>query len=92
MVTSGMKSSWGPVSSDVPQGSALGPVLFNSFSHDLEDGIKSMPSNLLDETKQGGGAATPQGWAAIQRDLGRLEQWADRNFRQFNKVYRLWLG
>lgn len=24
-------------------------------------------------------------WAAMQKDLGRLEKWPDRNFMQFNK-------
>ncbi|KAK4806781.1 hypothetical protein QYF61_005577 [Mycteria americana] len=42
-------------------------------------------SKFVDDTKVGGVADMPENCAAIQRDLNRLEKWADRNLIQFNK-------
>ncbi|KAF4801328.1 hypothetical protein TURU_035942 [Turdus rufiventris] len=83
-VISGTGSDWRHVPGGVLQGSILGPVLFKFAISDLDKGTGASSVSSPCDTKLRGVANTPDRCVALQRDIDRLERWAE-NCLKFNK-------
>ena len=64
------------VSSGVPQGSVLGPVLFLIFINDLDSALVSMILKFADDTKVLRKANSDKDREIIQHDLHRVLNWS----------------
>lgn len=69
----------------VPQQSKPCPFPFNISVNGLGEEADCILSKFANNTKVGCGADSPEGRAALQRDLDRLEKQADRNPLKFSK-------
>ena len=72
------------MTSGVPQGPVLGPLLFVIYINDLDDNIGGMVSKFADDTKIGGIVDSEEGYLRLQQDLDQLGQWADEWQMEFN--------
>ena len=74
VVVKGSKSKCRLVTSNIPQGSVLGPVLFTIFVSNMDSRIKCTLSQFADDTKLSVVVDTLERRDATQRDLDRLER------------------
>jgi len=86
VVLNGKKSSSVPVTSGVPQGSVLGPLLFSIFINDLPSIVSSPILMFADDTKIFRVIRNKEDHSALQNDLNLLYEWSLQWQLNFNVV------
>ena len=94
VVIQGSSSSWADVTSGVPQGSVLGPLLFLIYVNDLPEVVRSHVQLFADDTKLYRPVALPEDCRHLQQDLDALAAWSSTWQLAFNesKCHSLHLG
>ena len=78
------RSQWRPVTSGIPQGSVLGPLLFIIFINDLPKEIESYTKIFADDTKLFKAIEDATDSNIIQCDLQKLLDWSKKWQLPFN--------
>ena len=84
VVINGTSSGWEEVTSGVPQGSVLGPLLFIIYINDLDLGLVSKISKFADDTKLGIKADEIDAVKQLQEDLNKIGEWSVKWQMPFN--------
>merc|ERR1712035_271324 len=83
-VVTGEKSEWKEVTSGVPQGSVLAPVMLIVYINDLTEGITSYMNMFADDAKIQRKMIDERSAAALQADLNKVHQWSQKWQMEFN--------
>ena len=76
------KSNWTPVTNGIPQGSVLGPILFNIFVNDMPSQVSGCIKLFADDTKLY--RHVTDGSAEFQADIDALARWSIKWLLPFN--------
>ena len=77
-------SSWQNVTSGIPQGSVIGPILFVIYINDLPDLLKSTVYLFADDTKIFKIIKEEKDRDTLQKDLDSLNKWSETWLLKFH--------
>ena len=77
-------SEWSEVTSGIPQGSVLGPLLFVMFINDLPKTVKCGVKLFADDTKVYVRSDIPCNPDCLQNDISQLQDWSDKWLLSFH--------
>ena len=94
VAVNGVLSDPAPVTSGVPQGSVIGPILFLLFINDLPELARNLVRLFADDTKLFGRARTIEDCQRLQEDIDKFESWSDTSGMSFHpmKCKRMRIG
>ena len=84
VVVNGEMSEWTTVTSGVPQGSIMGPLLFLIYINDLDTDMQSKVLKFADDTKLCHRANGDEDNRVLQKDLDLATNWTKRWQMEFN--------
>ena len=84
VVINGKRSTEGNVTSGIPQGSVLGPLLFVIYINDLPRGLKTTAKMFADDTKVYVRSDEEDGAKNLQEDIDALQEWSNKWLLKFH--------